>query len=282
MNVDSNCANSFRVFFRWSDHRVDFFHGDSPNLVRTDAPFANWKMAIYSGKNGFTGFTHETWWFFLANYNHLPEDIMGIIYIYIYIERDLDMIFVKFCVLSDKTGEVWPAQGVICENQTPTAPVLFVGWYPCIHRLTKYSYIISISYGWAPVVSTTFHGLIGHVHGLIILILAGFAHILFKYIQIVYTHILVDGFNPSERKLVSWDDYSQYMGNKKCSKAPISSEYELFLFFIFTGELAMLVLVMLHDIRSDTVCWVAFAVILWFHMFFCFFTGHWLHGYSCI
>ena len=82
------------------------------------------------------------------------------------------MIFVKFCVLSDKTGEVWPAQGVICENQTPTAPVLFVGWYPCIHRLTKYSYIISISYGWAPVVSTTFHGLIGHVHGLIILILA--------------------------------------------------------------------------------------------------------------
>ena len=39
----------------------------------------------------------------------------------------------------------------------------------------------------------------------------------FKLIYIVY---LVGGFTPSEKILVSWDDYCQYMENQKCSKPP--------------------------------------------------------------
>ena len=33
---------------------------------------------------------------------------------------------------------------------------------------------------------------------------------------------LVGGFNPLKNMKVNWDDYSQYMGNKKCSKPPTS------------------------------------------------------------
>jgi len=33
-------------------------------------------------------------------------------------------------------------------------------------------------------------------------------------------HHLVGGFNHLENMQVSWDDYSQYMENKKCSKPP--------------------------------------------------------------
>ena len=34
---------------------------------------------------------------------------------------------------------------------------------------------------------------------------------------------LVGGFNPSEKYyIVNWDDYSQYLENKKCSKPPTS------------------------------------------------------------
>ena len=39
-------------------------------------------------------------------------------------------------------------------------------------------------------------------------------------------HALVAAFNPSEKyEFVSWDDdYSQYMGKKKCSKPPTSAK----------------------------------------------------------
>ena len=36
---------------------------------------------------------------------------------------------------------------------------------------------------------------------------------------------LVGAFNPSEKILVSWDDYSQYMEHKKCSKPPTRNVY---------------------------------------------------------
>ena len=38
---------------------------------------------------------------------------------------------------------------------------------------------------------------------------------------------LVGGLNPSEKyDLVSWDDYSQYIENKRCSKPPTSVNNE--------------------------------------------------------
>ena len=37
-------------------------------------------------------------------------------------------------------------------------------------------------------------------------------------------HILVGGFNPSEKILVNWDDYSLWK-NKKCSEPPTSITY---------------------------------------------------------
>ena len=39
---------------------------------------------------------------------------------------------------------------------------------------------------------------------------------------------------PSEKKLGNWDDYSQYMGNRTCSKPPTSSIHGV-LFVLITS-----------------------------------------------